>query len=155
MPAALHGAGPNGVMPPWCRFIHPFGCAPFVAAGLDGNTSEEVNFVGIFTSEAFSMRFCGLQHQRELSVQVPLPVGKVQVATNDVIVAASGPAQETANTFLAWISTFQLAGEVPNGTVLALQDSVSINASEARVTCNASVTNDDTVALCWQTTPSG
>ena len=99
----------------------------FAFSGLDGNTSETADFVGVFElagPASFALRFCATSGQPVLQFSLPGPIADVNVtaATGDVlnISSAGGGAL-----LMAWASGKLLVGALPPGA------SVQLNASEA------------------------
>ncbi len=95
----------------------------FGFSGMDGPTKEDIDFVGVFTPDAYSLRFCALKQEQQLTVTPPGD------RASDVVVAATGDTLlvNTTNGALrmAWASDSILAGRAPSGTQLSLKDASS------------------------------
>lgn len=115
----------------------------FGFSGLDGATNETADFVGVFSAKAYSLKFCGLAHVRELLIDGD--EGDVLVATSDVLVVGYGA---TGNLTLAWVAGGLLAGQLPDD---AVGNEISLSPRGKPwpdSACSVSTSADDSVALC-------
>eukprot|EP00937_MAST-01D_sp_MAST-1D-sp2_P000079 g79.t1 len=97
----------------------------FAFSGLDGPTRSTTNFVAVFENASnYDMRFC-LTKSRYVRVRLPPAAGAATVlaSTNDVLWADYGAAGAIR---LAWTSWDVLAGAVPPGTTVSMDDAAPL-----------------------------
>lgn len=135
----------------------------FGFSGLDGQTSEELNFVGLFeqlpgaAANDITLNFCacsGFGGRVYLTLNPPAaPAATPLVATNDAVVLSLGAEQPPVE--LVWLNGHMLGGSSPlTGSAVRLWPGTSVAGAHANCTQAAVAASTTTTATHHAAVPS-